>query len=141
VQTTTPDRAQELVLARANAIVNQVSCEREHRRPVGMGDSLLVGPEATSSRAAWPHERRPRADDRSRRRRRNPANRHRAPTDVDQFTPADAPLSSAVPGRIDPAGGARDKETNDDEHSHPAVPAAPSRLPASSSSASLTWHR
>jgi predicted amidohydrolase len=46
VKTTTPDRAQELVLARANAIVNQtfllsLNCGG----PVGMGQSLLVDPE------------------------------------------------------------------------------------------------
>jgi predicted amidohydrolase len=46
VKTTTPDRAQEVVLARANAIVNQafllsLNCAG----PVGMGDSLLVDPE------------------------------------------------------------------------------------------------
>ena len=46
VKTTTPDRAQELVLARANAIVNQcymvsVNCAG----PVGEGDSLIVDPE------------------------------------------------------------------------------------------------
>lgn len=46
VKTTTPDRAQELILARANAIVNQafllsLNCAG----PAGMGDSLLIGPE------------------------------------------------------------------------------------------------
>ena len=46
VKTTTPDREQELVLARANAIFNQafllsVNCPA----PVGRGQSLLVGPE------------------------------------------------------------------------------------------------
>jgi predicted amidohydrolase len=46
VKTTTPDRAQEVVLARANAIVNQtfllsLNCAG----PAGMGDSLLVDPE------------------------------------------------------------------------------------------------
>lgn len=46
VKTTTPDRAQELVLARANSIVNQnftisVNCAG----PVGMGQSLVVDPE------------------------------------------------------------------------------------------------
>jgi len=46
VKTTTADRAQELVLARANAIVNQtfllsLNCAG----PVGMGQSLLVDPE------------------------------------------------------------------------------------------------
>jgi len=46
VKTTTPDRAQELVLARANSIVNQtftvsVNCAG----PVGMGQSIVVDPE------------------------------------------------------------------------------------------------
>ncbi len=46
VKTTTPDRAQELVLARANSIVNQtftvsVNCAA----PVGMGRSIVVDPE------------------------------------------------------------------------------------------------
>ena len=46
VKTTTPDRQQELVLARANAIVNQtfmvsVNCAG----PVGQGRSLIVDPE------------------------------------------------------------------------------------------------
>ncbi|WP_349899556.1 carbon-nitrogen hydrolase family protein [Parafrigoribacterium soli] len=46
VKTTTPDRAQELVLARANSIVNQtftvsVNCAG----PVGKGQSLIVAPD------------------------------------------------------------------------------------------------
>ncbi|HEV7183347.1 MAG TPA: carbon-nitrogen hydrolase family protein [Leifsonia sp.] len=46
VKTTTPDRAQELVLARANSIVNQtftvsVNCAG----PVGMGRTIIVDPE------------------------------------------------------------------------------------------------
>jgi predicted amidohydrolase len=46
VKTTTPDRAQEVVLARANSIVNQtftvsVNCAG----PVGMGQSIVVDPE------------------------------------------------------------------------------------------------
>lgn len=46
VKTTTPDRAQELVLARANSIVNQtftvsVNCAG----PVGVGLSLIINPE------------------------------------------------------------------------------------------------
>jgi predicted amidohydrolase len=48
VKTTTPDRAQELVLARANSIVNQtftvsVNCAG----PIGKGQSLIVGPDGT----------------------------------------------------------------------------------------------
>jgi predicted amidohydrolase len=46
VKTTTADRAQELVLARANAIVNQVFVVSVNcAGPVGMGQSLVVDPE------------------------------------------------------------------------------------------------
>jgi predicted amidohydrolase len=46
VQTTTPDREQELVLARANAIVNQVFVVSVNTAaPIGMGQSLVVDPE------------------------------------------------------------------------------------------------
>jgi predicted amidohydrolase len=46
VMTTTPDRPQELVLAQANSIVNQTFTVSVNRAgPVGMGGSLIVGPE------------------------------------------------------------------------------------------------
>jgi predicted amidohydrolase len=46
VKTTTPDRAQEVVLARANSIVNQVfTVSVNCAGPSGMGQSLLVDPE------------------------------------------------------------------------------------------------
>jgi predicted amidohydrolase len=46
VKTTTPDRAQELVLARANAIVNQVFVVSVNcGGPIGQGRSVVVGPE------------------------------------------------------------------------------------------------
>jgi len=46
VQTTTADRVQELVLARANAIVNQVFVVSLNvAGPFGMGRSIVVGPE------------------------------------------------------------------------------------------------
>ncbi len=46
VKTTTEDRAQELVLARANAIVNQVFMVSVNcAGPVGRGRSIIVGPE------------------------------------------------------------------------------------------------
>lgn len=53
VKTTTPDREQELVLARANSIVNQtftvsVNCAA----PIGEGRSLLVDPEGAVLRTA-----------------------------------------------------------------------------------------
>ena len=64
VMTTTADRAQELVLARANAIVNQVFVrQRQHRGPVGTGRSLVVDPEgrvraeAPDDGARRPHRR------------------------------------------------------------------------------------
>ncbi|MDV3126135.1 carbon-nitrogen hydrolase family protein [Mycobacterium sp. 21AC1] len=46
VKTTTPDRHQELVLARANSIVNQVfTVSVNCAGPVGMGRSIIVDPE------------------------------------------------------------------------------------------------
>ncbi|MFZ4841150.1 carbon-nitrogen hydrolase family protein [Mycetocola saprophilus] len=46
VKTTSPDREQELVLARANAIVNQyVVASLNAAEPVGRGRSIVVGPE------------------------------------------------------------------------------------------------
>jgi predicted amidohydrolase len=46
VKTTTPDRAQELILARAAAISNQIALLSVNcAGPVGKGDSLLAGPE------------------------------------------------------------------------------------------------
>lgn len=46
VKTTTPDRAQELILARANAIVNQVFMVSVNcAGPVGQGHSIIVDPE------------------------------------------------------------------------------------------------
>lgn len=46
VKTTTPDRAQEVILARAAAITNQVALLSVNcAGPIGLGDSLLVGPE------------------------------------------------------------------------------------------------
>ena len=46
VKTTTPDRAQELVLARANSIVNQVfTVSVNCAGPVGAGHSIVVDPE------------------------------------------------------------------------------------------------
>ncbi len=46
VKTTTPDRAQEVVLARANAIVNQTYVVSVNTAgPVGFGHSIITGPE------------------------------------------------------------------------------------------------
>ncbi|MFR0558540.1 carbon-nitrogen hydrolase family protein [Pseudoscardovia radai] len=48
VRTTTPDRRQELVLARANAIVNQAFVlSLNAPAPEGFGESILVSPEGT----------------------------------------------------------------------------------------------
>jgi predicted amidohydrolase len=48
VKTTTPDRAQELVLARANAIFNQVFMISVNcAGPTGEGRSIIVDPEGT----------------------------------------------------------------------------------------------
>jgi predicted amidohydrolase len=56
VKTTTSDRAQELVLARANAIVNQVFVVSVNcAGPVGTGQSLVVDPEG-GVRVAAPSE-------------------------------------------------------------------------------------
>ena len=56
VKTTTVDRAQELVLARANAIVNQVFFVSVNAAaPVGRGQSLVVDPEGLV-RVAAPSE-------------------------------------------------------------------------------------
>lgn len=55
VKTTTPDRAQETVLARANSIVNQTfTVSVNTAGPLGFGDSLVVGPEGEVLSAA-PH--------------------------------------------------------------------------------------
>jgi len=56
VKTTTPDRAQELILARAAAITNQVALlSLNCAGPMGRGCSLLVGPEGeVLARAAGP---------------------------------------------------------------------------------------
>ncbi|MFD2674722.1 carbon-nitrogen hydrolase family protein [Gulosibacter bifidus] len=46
VKTTTPDRDQEVILARANSIVNQnFTCSVNVAGPLGGGKSLIVGPE------------------------------------------------------------------------------------------------
>ena len=56
VKTTTIDRAQELVLARANAIVNQMFMVSVNAAgPIGMGQSVIVDPEG-HVRAAAPSE-------------------------------------------------------------------------------------
>lgn len=106
VQTTTPDRAQELVLARANAITNQVFVASVNTAgPVGVGDSILVGPEgtvlgelpgATSGVLASTVD----LDEVARVRREGTAGVNRM---WDQFTPGDQPLELPLyGGRIEP---------------------------------------
>lgn len=57
VKTTTPDREQELVLARANAIVNQnVMVSVNCAAPTGLGRSIVVGPEGYVLAEAGPSE-------------------------------------------------------------------------------------
>lgn len=57
VKTTTPDREQELVLARSNAIVNQVAVFSVNcAAPIGRGRSIAVGPEGFVLAEAGPGE-------------------------------------------------------------------------------------
>lgn len=106
VQTTTPDRAQELVLARANAIVNQVFVASVNTAgPLGMGDSLLVGPEGDVLGALPGNDqgvlsRTIDLDQVARVRRDGTAGTNRMWA---QFTPDDAPLDLPLyQGRIEP---------------------------------------
>ena len=105
-QTTTSDRAQELVLARANAIVNQVFVVSVNAAaPLGVGSSVIVDPEGRVRVAADGPS--PQIltdvldlDDVSRVRRYGTAGLNRM---WDQFTGADAPLDLPLyQGRIEP---------------------------------------
>ena len=107
VKTTTPDRAQELVLARANAIVNQLyMLSLNCAGPVGEGQSLLVDPEgeviaecAGTSPASLYHTLD--LDQVTRVRRDGTCGENRLWA---QFRPDDAPIPlPAYGGRIDPA--------------------------------------
>ncbi|SNS42990.1 carbon-nitrogen hydrolase family protein [Streptosporangium subroseum] len=106
VMTTTSDRAQELVLARANAIVNQVYVVSVNTAaPTGTGRSLVVDPEG---RVRVEAGEAPTVltdvldlDDVTRVRRYGTAGLNRM---WDQFGPADDPLELPLyGGRIDPA--------------------------------------
>lgn len=106
VMTTTKDRAQELVLVQANAIVNQVFVVSVNTAgPAGMGSSLIVDPEG-GVRAAAPGDG-PAVltdvldlDEVTRVRTHGTAGLNRM---WDQFTDADAPISLPLyDGRIDP---------------------------------------
>jgi len=107
VQTTTSDRAQELVLARANAIVNQVFVVSVNAgAPLGVGRSLIVDPEGRVRVAA--DDPSPAVltdvldlDEVTRVRQFGTAGLNRM---WDQFTEADPPLELPLyQGRIDPA--------------------------------------
>ena len=107
VQTTTSDRAQELVLARANAIVNQVFVISVNAgAPVGVGRSLIVDPEGRVRVST--EDPSPAVltdvldlDDVTRVRTYGTAGLNRM---WDQFTTADTPLELPIyQGRIDPA--------------------------------------
>lgn len=104
-QTTTSDRAQEVVLTRANAIANQVYVLSPNAAaPVGVGQSLVVDPEGRVRVSAG---RAPEVltdvldfDEVARVRRFGTAGLNRM---WDQFRPGDAPLElPAYGGRIDP---------------------------------------
>jgi len=110
VKTTTSDRAQELVLARANAIVNQVFWVSVNvAAPVGRGQSVVVDPEGLV-RVAAPSEN-PVVltdvldlDHVTRARTFGTAGLNRL---WDQFRPDDEPLPLPLyEGRIDPANWA-----------------------------------
>jgi predicted amidohydrolase len=106
-QTTTSDRSQELVLARANAIVNQVFVISVNAAaPVGVGRSLIVDPEgrvrvtADEASAAVLTDVLD-LDEVTRVREFGTAGLNRM---WDQFLPTDAPLELPLySGRIDPA--------------------------------------
>lgn len=121
VKTTTPDRAQEVVLARANAIVNQtftisVNCAG----PIGEGKSLLVDPEGgvlTESADAHPAVLTATIDlDAVARVRKNgTAGVNRM---WEQFLPTDHALSLPLyQGRIDPERWRVQTPTEQDFHS------------------------
>ncbi|MER5326865.1 carbon-nitrogen hydrolase family protein [Streptosporangium roseum] len=106
VMTTTADRAQELVLARANAIVNQVYVISVNTAaPTGTGRSLVVDPEGRvrveAGEAATVLTDVVDLDDVTRVRRYGTAGLNRM---WDQFTDADQPIELPVyQGRIDPS--------------------------------------
>ncbi|MBX6384205.1 MAG: carbon-nitrogen hydrolase family protein, partial [Microbispora sp.] len=105
VMTTTADRAQELVLARANAIANQVFVVSVNTAaPVGTGRSLVADPEGRvrveAGEAATVLTDVIDLDDVTRVRRHGTAGLNRV---WSQFTDADPPLELPLyQGRIDP---------------------------------------
>ncbi|WP_158887075.1 carbon-nitrogen hydrolase family protein [Amycolatopsis anabasis] len=107
VHTTSPDREQELVLARANAIINQVFVVSVNTAgPVGTGQSLIVDPEGRVRAETAGDEPAVLTDvldlaEVSRVRAEGTAGVNRM---WDQFTDADSPVELPLyQGRIDPA--------------------------------------
>lgn len=105
VKTTTPDREQELVLARANAIVNQnfllsVNCAG----PVGRGRSIAVDPEGwVAAEAGFDEETLLVSVDRTRVAQVRTHGTAGVSTPWAQFRPDDAPVPLPMyDGRIDP---------------------------------------
>lgn len=107
VKTTTPDRTQELVLVRANAIMNQVPIVSANSAgPVGYGCSLIVGPEGEVITDAM-HTDRAELDFSFDRGRVDEVRAHgTAGTNKmwEQFRPGDKPIDLPLyGGQIDPA--------------------------------------
>lgn len=121
VQTTTSDREQEIVLARAHAIANQVFVASVNAaRPVGVGGSLVVDPEGRVRRQATGSEAEVLTDvldlgEVARVRESGTAGLNRM---WSQFTDHDAPVELPLyRGRIEPATW------------HPETPDAGIRIP------------
>lgn len=107
VKTTTPDRAQELILAQANAIVNQVYIASVNvAAPTGEGQSIIVGPQGEIiAQAQGKGEEVLTAvidfDEVERVRREGTAGTNRM---WNQFHPGESPIPLPIyGGRIDPA--------------------------------------
>lgn len=124
VKTTTPDRAQEVVLARANSIVNQnftvsVNCAG----PIGEGQSLIIDPEGEIRLDSVDSE--PAVlvatldlDDVSRIHENGTAGFNRM---WSQFLPSDPPLELPLyDGRIDPGRWHPQTAGEAQNHSHPS---------------------
>lgn len=107
VKTTTPDREQELVIARANAIVNQIHMLSVNcAAPVGRGRSIAVDPEGwTLAEAGFDEETLVVPVDRMRVARVRTDGTAGVSRPWAQFGSEDAPVSLPMyDGRIDPAG-------------------------------------
>ncbi len=107
VKTTTPDREQEVVLARANSIINQVfTISVNCAGPIGRGRSVIVDPEGAIRAESGGDEERVLLDSLdlghvTRVRENGTAGVNRM---WSQFRPGDAPIALPLyAGRIDPA--------------------------------------